>query len=517
MNSQNGIDKLREGISLKNKIDFNWGEECIYKADYKKVISLYRESIKLNNEHAYYYLFHLYCTRMKNSTVKSIKKSHKDLENYYLDSINNGTNKNKSLCYFKLANIFTFQNFFYFIDNDFEIEIHELIDIDSKIKTIIHRSFSSFYKIDDNFIKVFNLPGKNNFGSVIEDKFTKYSNLALDYCEDINLKIKILFCKVYYLSLNTGSYILSDLIADKDIEGLKEKLIIIQKIQYSLNQIINLSTRDLNDKNMDIYNQSLELLSDINTNLISYNNEIGDMDVITSSIKKLDKLNTNIKINKKKLYRENNDTFNKYKKQNISNDRNLINKDNKKLTNLITKKIKNNDHEDENEINQLYAAIDFETANKDRNSACAVGLSIFTKKQIISSDYYLIKPPINNFEFTHIHNITWDDVKNKKTFNYIWNIILPKLNNIKFIAAHNSAFDKSVLNATCDHYGINNPNLNFVCTVKLSRKLWPKLINHKLNTVSNFLKIPLKHHHAKSDTEACAKIIIKAFEKNWTF
>ena len=52
---------------------------------------------------------------------------------------------------------------------------------------------------------------------------------------------------------------------------------------------------------------------------------------------------------------------------------------------------------------QLYAAIDFETASSERNSACAIGYVIFNQSKIIKKKSYLIKPPKPEVHFTEIH------------------------------------------------------------------------------------------------------------------
>lgn len=160
-----------------------------------------------------------------------------------------------------------------------------------------------------------------------------------------------------------------------------------------------------------------------------------------------------------------------------------------------------------------FLAIDFETANRYRNSACAIGLVKVEKNKVVYRESFLIKPPQNYFEFTNIHGISWDDVKNEPTFNIIWKKIRQFFHNAEFIVAHNSSFDKSVLNKTCEHYNIELPKLNYQCTVKLSRELW-NIYPTTLPDVCNYFRIPLIHHDALSDTEACAKIMIKAVKEN---
>ena len=67
-----------------------------------------------------------------------------------------------------------------------------------------------------------------------------------------------------------------------------------------------------------------------------------------------------------------------------------------------------------------FAAIDFETANGYRHSACAVGVSIVEGGRIVDSLDSLICPPDTWFKFTHIHGLTWDDVCEATTFDEVW-------------------------------------------------------------------------------------------------
>jgi len=60
-----------------------------------------------------------------------------------------------------------------------------------------------------------------------------------------------------------------------------------------------------------------------------------------------------------------------------------------------------------------FTAIDFETANYYRDSACAVALVRVEGKKIVKKISYLIRPASNWFCFTDIHGISWQDVKMK--------------------------------------------------------------------------------------------------------
>lgn len=154
-----------------------------------------------------------------------------------------------------------------------------------------------------------------------------------------------------------------------------------------------------------------------------------------------------------------------------------------------------------------FIALDFETANNYRNSACAIGIVKVENDKITEKYSYLIKPPFKTFQFTYIHGITWEDVKNKPTFSELWPMIKSHFSDIDFIAAHNAPFDKSVLKACCEHYGIMQPQVEFKCTVQLSRKLL-QLPSCTLDKVCEYFGYDLDHHEVLSDTIACAKIMI---------
>lgn len=155
-----------------------------------------------------------------------------------------------------------------------------------------------------------------------------------------------------------------------------------------------------------------------------------------------------------------------------------------------------------------FLSLDFETANPSRNSACAIGLVLVEDGQIVRKETRLIKPPTSNFTFTKIHGITWEDVKDEKTFVQIWPEIKHYFEECEFIVCHNAPFDKGVLNSCAQHYKITTPNREFRCTLKLSRQKL-NLPSYQLSDVCQKFGIQLNHHEALSDAVACAKIYLK--------
>jgi DNA polymerase-3 subunit epsilon len=155
-----------------------------------------------------------------------------------------------------------------------------------------------------------------------------------------------------------------------------------------------------------------------------------------------------------------------------------------------------------------FLAIDFETANRYPNSACSVGLVRVTDQEIVAKKTFLIKPPYEYFEFTGIHGITWNDVKKKPTFKELWPKMMKLMDGVDFVVAHNVGFDRRVLESCCSLYGIEAPDVEYRCTVRLSRSVL-KIKPANLANVCRELFIPLQHHDAGSDAEACATIMIE--------
>lgn len=162
-----------------------------------------------------------------------------------------------------------------------------------------------------------------------------------------------------------------------------------------------------------------------------------------------------------------------------------------------------------------FAAIDFETADYDRDSACAVAIVRVENYVIVDRVHHFIRPPRKAFVFTYLHGISWSDVAGEPTFRQLWPSLRSALNGVDFVAAHNASFDRSVLKACCERARLNPPNWTFHCTVRLARAVWD-VYPTKLPDVCRRLRIPLRHHDAVSDAEACAKIVIAAAETGAT-
>ena len=159
---------------------------------------------------------------------------------------------------------------------------------------------------------------------------------------------------------------------------------------------------------------------------------------------------------------------------------------------------------------RVFAAIDFETADYWRDSACSVAVVRVEGERIVHREHHFIRPPRREFRFSSLHGITWEQVEREPAFDTVWKRLEPCLEGVEFLAAHNASFDRSVLKACCEARRVEVPALDFTCSVRLAKQTWG-LQKATLPVVCQFLSIPLeKHHDAAADAEACARIVLAA-------
>ena len=158
-----------------------------------------------------------------------------------------------------------------------------------------------------------------------------------------------------------------------------------------------------------------------------------------------------------------------------------------------------------------FTAIDFETANERRASACAVGVVQVRNGRITDTFQTLLRPRELRVDWRNqqVHGISEADLHGAPSLADVWPQLLPYLYQ-QPIVAHNSAFDVSVLEHTLRDHGLEVPPFHCLCSVKLAKACWPHLERHRLNHLAAFFGLELQHHDALSDARACAEITLRA-------
>ena len=115
---------------------------------------------------------------------------------------------------------------------------------------------------------------------------------------------------------------------------------------------------------------------------------------------------------------------------------------------------------------------------------------------------------------TKIHGIRLADVVDGP----FWHEVLPLLLDFvgdDILVAHNAPFDMGVLRAAAAEVGAELPALNYMCTVQLSRKVFPGLDSHRLPSVAMRVGFEdFNHHDALDDSRACAHIVMYVARKH---
>jgi len=156
---------------------------------------------------------------------------------------------------------------------------------------------------------------------------------------------------------------------------------------------------------------------------------------------------------------------------------------------------------------QEFIAIDFETANPQRVSACSLGYAKVSNCNIVDTGGYLIKPVGGHAPFqSKIHGIKEEHTFDKPEFDKLFSQIQDIFNYP--LVAH-SLFDKQVLNALSDHFNLRL-KFDYIDSSAVAKEKLPHLKDCKLKTLVKHFGLPaFKHHDAAEDAIACANVFLK--------
>lgn len=156
-----------------------------------------------------------------------------------------------------------------------------------------------------------------------------------------------------------------------------------------------------------------------------------------------------------------------------------------------------------------YIAFDVETPNRYNNRMSAIGITVIEDGRITDGLFSYVDPeqPFDWFN-TQLTDISEDTVAEAPTFPELWSRIEPVMSS-GILVAHNASFDMGVLRKCLCGYGIDwKASVKGICTVLMGRRVKPG-ISHKLNDLCDYYGICLDHHHADSDSRACAEILLR--------
>jgi len=169
-------------------------------------------------------------------------------------------------------------------------------------------------------------------------------------------------------------------------------------------------------------------------------------------------------------------------------------------------------------VGPSFVGIDVETANSDRGSICALGLSVVRAGRIVDTRSWLCRPPedIGGFDpgNIRIHGIRPADVARQPRFSERFVDMLDLAGDLPLVA-HNASFDIGAVRAASAATALSWRPLQYGCTLQWARRDLPGLANYRLPTVSAALGVDLlQHHDASADAAAAANIALELMRRS---
>lgn len=132
--------------------------------------------------------------------------------------------------------------------------------------------------------------------------------------------------------------------------------------------------------------------------------------------------------------------------------------------------------------------------------------------QVIDTYHTLLNPGFRpNPYITKLTNISYSDLKEAPVFEDVADDLFEFIKD-GIVVAHNARFDYSFIKNHLKDYGLDI-NLNYCCTVKLSRYLYPQYKRHNLDSIIERIRFDNgERHRASYDTEATRSFFYYALD-----
>ena len=155
--------------------------------------------------------------------------------------------------------------------------------------------------------------------------------------------------------------------------------------------------------------------------------------------------------------------------------------------------------------------IDVETACSRVSGICQIGIvASATAREVFA--WEMLLNPCDEFHSgdTRIHGIAAHQVAGQPTFAHVHDVIDRHLTG-RITVAH-SLFDKGALAAACRVHDRPAIETRWLDSVRVVRRAWLDLDNHRVGDLARFLGVPHRHHDGLSDARAAGWVIVRAIE-----
>ena len=163
-----------------------------------------------------------------------------------------------------------------------------------------------------------------------------------------------------------------------------------------------------------------------------------------------------------------------------------------------------------------YAVIDFETTGLSPrlgDRAIEIGVVLLENGQVIDTYESLINPDVQASSFiTDLTGITNRMIRDapppKQVFEKVHRFVRSAT-----LVAHNASFDRNFWTHELSRLNLDSEH-QFLCTMLISRRLYPWSRNHQLQTLVDLHEIPIKgrHHRALADASMTSGLLLRILD-----
>ena len=163
-----------------------------------------------------------------------------------------------------------------------------------------------------------------------------------------------------------------------------------------------------------------------------------------------------------------------------------------------------------------YAVIDFETTGRSPGQgdrAVEIGVVILENGQVVDTYESLINPNVEISSFiTDLTGITNRMIRNAPPPKQVFEEVNRFVRSATLVA-HNASFDRNFWTHELSRLNLDSEH-QFLCTMLISRRLYPWSRNHKLKTLVELHEIPAKgrHHRALADASMTSGLLLRILD-----
>lgn len=174
-------------------------------------------------------------------------------------------------------------------------------------------------------------------------------------------------------------------------------------------------------------------------------------------------------------------------------------------------------------VDPSFVALDFELANGSHASICSAGVARVDRGRIVTTRHYLCRPPhpysfVNDFN-TNLTGLDAGRLAGQRPFVDLADILLRNIGDSVVVGHAVGQADLSMFDQSWHASGLGpSPDWRYVCTLQVSRAVFPQLPKHRLNDmIAAVFDEPLPgHHSADVDAAASARLLLALLDLSGT-